>query len=117
MLDLILKLIDRLIDLSKRREEVNRRTFSDFVQPAFEIFEKVHVDYIESLTRYITMLSDKALPLNLDHPVLKDMELDSLKTTHLRAKLEDITAETAPDKLRELLTAIRTICGGFQLPA
>lgn len=51
MLDLILKLVDRLIDLSKRNEEVNRSLVANFVQPAFETFEKVHTDYIDSLTR------------------------------------------------------------------
>lgn len=36
MLTLLLKLIDRLIDLSKRHEEVNRAMFVDFVPPAFQ---------------------------------------------------------------------------------
>jgi hypothetical protein len=57
MLGLILKLIDRLIDLAKRREEVNREMFVDFVQPAFETFVRRWADEISQVEverRYYT---------------------------------------------------------------
>lgn len=52
MLELLLKLIDRCIDLAKRREEINRKLYEDFVQPAFDNVEAVYKDYSESLRRY-----------------------------------------------------------------
>ncbi len=106
MLDLILKLIGRLIDLAKKREEVNRATFVDFVQPAFEIFETVHADYIDWLTRYSVRLADKTLSMDYSHPVFQDIELDSLKSEHLRTKLKDFRPNKAPLKIRPFLTAV-----------
>jgi hypothetical protein len=106
MLDLLLKLIDRLIDLAKRREEVNREMFVDFVQPAFETFEVVHADYIESMTRYSARLADKTFKMDPDHPVFGDIEIDSLKSEHLRTKLADFKPANAPSKLKPFLTAI-----------
>lgn len=52
MLELLLKLIDRCIDLAKRREEINRKLYEDFVQPAFDNVEAVYEDYSKSLRRY-----------------------------------------------------------------
>jgi hypothetical protein len=94
MIDLVLRLIDRLIDLSKRQEQVDRALFTDFVAPAFEAFERVHTDYIKSLVRYQSRLSDPAYPIDLTHPIFDDMKLDSLKTQHLRTKLSDFHPES-----------------------
>jgi hypothetical protein len=115
MIDLVLRLIDRLIDLAKKREEVNRATFVDFVQPAFQTFEIVHTDYIDSMTRYRARLSDTTLKMDLDHPVFRDIEIDSLKSEHLRIKLTDFRPTNAPEKLRPFLTAIRFYLTGLSV--
>lgn len=39
MIDTVLKLIDKLIDLTKRREEQNKNFYTNFVAPAFADFE------------------------------------------------------------------------------
>lgn len=101
ILELLLKLVDRLIDLSKRHEEVNRALFVDFVQPIFQTFETVHADYIDSLTR-----ADTTLRMDLSHPVFGDIELDSLKSKHLRTKLKDFKPANSTPRLREFLSAI-----------
>jgi hypothetical protein len=46
MIDLLIlgKLVDRLIDLVKRREEMNRVLFVNLGQTAFQAFEAVHVE-------------------------------------------------------------------------
>jgi hypothetical protein len=106
ILDLVLKLIDRVIDLTKEVEEVNRKTFVDFVQPAFQTFEIVHADYIDSMTRYGARLADTTLSMDQNHPVFRDIELDSLKSEHLRTKLKDFRPANSPPKLRPFLTAI-----------
>jgi hypothetical protein len=105
-LDPILRLIDRVIDLAKRGETVNRALFVDFVQPAFQSFESVHEDYIDSLTRYSARLADPKFPMDLNHPVFGDIQLDSLKSEHLRSRLRDFRPDAAPPKLREFLRAI-----------
>jgi hypothetical protein len=106
MVDLLLALVSRLIALAKRREEVNRATFVDFVQPAFQTFETVHTDYIDSLTRYSIRLADTRLVMDLNHPVFRDIELDALKSEHLHTRLKDFRAEQSPPKLKPFLSAI-----------
>jgi hypothetical protein len=106
MIDLLLKLVDRLIDLAKRHEEVNRSLFVNFIQPAFQTFELVHADYIDSLVRYSSRLADKTEAMDLNHPVFADIELDTLRTDHLRTRLRDFKPRESPPKVTRFLTAI-----------
>ena len=106
MIELIFKLLDRLMDLSKTHHEVNKALFQDFVDPAFQAFETVHADYIDSLIRYSSRFEDKTIPMDLKHPIFGEIELDSLKTGHLRSKLESFRPEDAPAQLKEFLLAI-----------
>jgi hypothetical protein len=106
VIDLLLKLVDRLIDLAKRHEEVNRAFFVNFIQPAFQTFEIVHGDYIDSMVRYTARLADKTLKMDLNHPVFADIELDALKTDHLRTKLRDFQPKESLPKIQGFLTAI-----------
>lgn len=55
-LDLVLKLIDKLTDLLKRQQENDRALFTDFVQPVFEDFDKLHQSYLDSFTKYREIL-------------------------------------------------------------
>jgi hypothetical protein len=109
----LLALIDRLIQLVKQHEEISRNLFTTLIQPTFQAFEAVHTDYIDSLTRYSTRLSDVTLPMNLDHPVFSDIELDSLRTAHFRTKLADFHPKKAGPKLMSFLTAIDTYLQGL----
>jgi hypothetical protein len=106
VIDLLLKLVDRLIDLARRREEVNRGLFVNFIQPAFQTFELIHADYIDSLVRYRSRLADETQIMDLSHPVFSEIELDALKTDHLRTRLRDFKPKEAPPKIQRFLTAI-----------
>lgn len=90
MVDLFLKLIDNLIQLGKRREEINRNTFSDFVQPIMDDFETVHNDYISSFQRYMKMLKNEDIHLTSKHPVLQEIRNDNLFSESLRSKLIEL---------------------------
>jgi hypothetical protein len=46
MLDQSLKLIDRLIDMAKRREEQDWALYTNYLGLAFADFEAVHKDYL-----------------------------------------------------------------------
>src|SRR5947209_8466029 len=105
-ISVLLSLVDRLIDLVKKRSELDRGLFEDFVDPAFRTFEGVHTDYIESLTRYRDRLADKSFNMDLNHPVFRDIEFDSLKSEHLRVKLSDFKPSDSSPKLRQFLTTI-----------
>jgi hypothetical protein len=108
MLDFLIlgKLVDRLIDLVKTRKEINRALFLDLIQPAFQALEAVHTDYIDSLMRYNSRLADTKVPMDLNHPVFDEIDLDSLKSGHLRTKLKDFRPKDSSPKLTKFLTAI-----------
>jgi hypothetical protein len=95
MLDLFLKLIDRLIDLAKRRQEINKASFTDFVAPAMADLEAVQKDYLDSFRRYRDLLEDKKIPLTIDHPVLeairKDRYADLPRLLAILAKLQHVS--------------------------
>lgn len=113
MLDLVLRLLDRLIELAKRKEEVNRAAFSNFVQPLFQAFEAVHGDYVDSLVGYRRRFDDLSLKMDIDHPVFEDIHLQSLKSEHLRIKLRGFHLETSPEKLRPMLVEIDDYLNGL----
>ncbi len=87
MVDLILKLIDKCIELAKRREEVTADLFENFVQPAFQDFEAVHTNYIKSFQCYRNMLIDPAVPINPLHPIFSALSEDALFSMDLRARV------------------------------
>jgi hypothetical protein len=92
VLDLFLKLIDRLIDLVKRRQELNKASFTDFVAPAMADLEAVHKDYLDRFGRYRDLLEDKKIPLNADHPLFGTIEKDNLFSEGLRSKILELDA-------------------------
>ncbi|HEY8563278.1 MAG TPA: hypothetical protein VIL74_23070 [Pyrinomonadaceae bacterium] len=85
-----LKIVDRFIDLLKRREEVDKKLYTDFVAPAFADFETVHKNYIDSFLEYRKKLSDRSIPVNQDHPVFEDITRDILFTWNIRVKTESL---------------------------
>lgn len=89
MLNLILTLIDRCIALGKRKEELNRQLFNDFVEPAFSDFETVHINYIETFHKYresIKMSDDFLNPKKF----LEQVRVDNLFSASERAKLWEL---------------------------
>lgn len=58
MIDAGVKIIDRIIDLLRTREQNKGELFEDFVQPLFEDMILIHQDYIRSLTSLIQEIDD-----------------------------------------------------------
>lgn len=106
MLDLILKLIDRCISLVKRREEIHRALFSDFVTPAFADFEAVHKGYIESFRKYRENLAAPDTPLGLSNPVFEQIQIDNLFSASDRAKLWELERFIDDPVLGDFILAI-----------
>jgi hypothetical protein len=106
MIAAMLKVVDYLIALVKAHQQVNRDLYVNFIQPAFEAFEAVHRDYIDSLVRYSSVLADKTLKMDWNHPVFADLEMDALKTDSLRTKLKDLKPKESSAEIRDFLTAI-----------
>ena len=87
MLDLVLKLIDRCINLAETREKGKRELFKDFVEPTFADFEAVHKNYIYSFKKYREVLRNETIPCNTAHPVFVMIAEDNLFSDDTRAKL------------------------------
>lgn len=75
MLDLFLKLIEKLIDLVKQRQQLNRATFDELASPAMASMEAVHDDYVKTFSEYRAILKDKHIPLDDEHPVFDKIKV------------------------------------------
>jgi hypothetical protein len=51
--------------------------------------------------------------MNSEHPVFRDIEIDALKSEHLRKKLADFKPVNSPEKLRPFLSAIEFYLKGM----
>ncbi|SRR6266498_651418 len=77
--------IDRLIDLLKTRQENKEKLFTDFVQPAYESFERAHQKYIECFQEYQRFLSTRTKLSNRTmEELLEKLKQDSLWEQHIR---------------------------------
>ena len=82
MLDIF---IGRLIELLKTQQENKEKLFSDFVQPAYEAFEKAHQRYLECFQEYKTLLSKRTkLSNQAIQELLVKLRQDSLWEQHIR---------------------------------
>jgi hypothetical protein len=107
VLDLLLKLVDRLVALAKRKEELNRNFYSDFVKPAMDDFEKMHEKYVSSFDLYRSMLADPKHPLDSGHPVFRSVIADSALTEHLRTKILELKPLEDSEMAGDLVRAFR----------
>ncbi|MDJ0533405.1 MAG: hypothetical protein QNJ70_13050 [Xenococcaceae cyanobacterium MO_207.B15] len=80
-------LIERIIKQEEIWKENRRRTFSEFIEPVFQDFEKVHTEFIESFEKYRNIIFNSSQPLDLSHQVFLEIERDSCKTEDQRTKI------------------------------
>ncbi|MEX3984299.1 hypothetical protein AB4Y45_35670 [Paraburkholderia sp. EG287A] len=88
MLTLALQLVDRVIQLEKRREDVRRNRYADFVAPMMGNVDAIHKDYLDSFRKYEAMLDDSSVPLTQGHPIFSAIKSDNLYSEGLRAKVD-----------------------------
>lgn len=112
MFDLLLKVLDKLIDLAKYRQASDRRLFEDFVSPTIAAFEALHVDYLQTFRTYHDLVVDPTIPLNVLHPVLAKIEQDSLYSDQLRAKVATVWNFRNDDVIGVLASRIVDYIGG-----
>jgi hypothetical protein len=60
MVELFLKLIDRLIDLLERQKKSKRAIFTDHIEPLFTDLAQIHSDYLTSLNEIAELINDPA---------------------------------------------------------
>jgi hypothetical protein len=86
MVELILKVIDRLIDLLERGKKAKRAIFSDHIEPLFSDLALIHADYIAAMTE----ISEQVQSLSL-RDLKVEMEKRRQTLAPLRAKVTALT--------------------------
>jgi uncharacterized protein with ParB-like and HNH nuclease domain len=109
IVDLIDKLIDRVIHLVETEKKQRKELFEQFVDPVFKLFEEVHKDYLESFERYRKLLSDPTTDITI---VIETIRKDNLFTQNQRAKLKalaDVSEDSVVDPFVRYLHLYLTI--------
>jgi hypothetical protein len=58
MVDGIVKILDRIIDLLDRRAKSRRDSFNDFIEPTYSELTLIHGDYLAALRELLGMASN-----------------------------------------------------------
>lgn len=98
MTDLLFQLINRIIDLAKRREQQRVDFFKHFVEPAWKDFEAVHENYLATFRKYLDLVADQTVVLDEHHPVFRALEMDSLFSDAMRSRLAEVTRVRIEDE-------------------
>lgn len=101
MLDLFLKLIERLVDLAKESQRVKRSLHDDFIIPVMQQFEHVHQEYISSFQAYRELVTSNVPTFKEDNPVFSKLESDMIFTHASR------------EKLRAMSKGLMLVCNGY----
>ena len=96
-------IVDRLIALVRRREEVDRARYEDFVQSVMTEVDALHAHYLEAFRRYRDSLIDKK---QLEASFLDTVGQDSLFSRDLRARVRALADAEWDARLRPLMRAV-----------
>ena len=107
LLDLVDKLVDRLVQLSTYRKQARRELFDDHIKPVFEAFEAVHREYLASFERYRDALRSPTEPLEPGHPLLDMIRKENLFQEHERTKLLQLGQAIGDEEVGGFAAAIR----------
>lgn len=106
LVDLIDKLVDRLIQLVKFRQEARHKLLEEHVVPIFEAFEAVHGQYLSSFAKYRKTLKTTTDPLTVSHPIFDEIRTDNLFSEHDRTRIIQLGAIDTDPEVRSLVTLI-----------
>lgn len=106
LVDLIDKLVDRLIQLVQHRQEAKHKLLQEHVAPIFEAFEAVHAQYLSSFAKYRKTLKTTTDPLTESHPVFDEIRTDNLFTEHDRTRIIQLGSIDTDPEVRALVKLI-----------
>lgn len=91
IVDLIDKLIDRVIELVKEHKQVQRSMFDNFVEPIYSLLESVHEEYLKCFRAYRATIESAPTFTTVVDGLCSTIKQDNLFTEHNRAKLRTLT--------------------------
>ena len=103
-MSIIIDVVDRLIALFKRREEVSRATYDDVVKALMADVDALHRDYLTTFRKYRDEVARKA---ELDRAFLDTIAADSLFSRDLRARVRALVETETDPRLRPLTRAVQ----------
>ena len=80
----VVTFLDTLRGLAQRKSELDREYFKDFLEPTWEMFNRVHAAYLSSLKEYNDLLSKEDVDLNA---LLTKITLDTEHLANIRVEL------------------------------
>jgi hypothetical protein len=107
LIDLVDKLVDRIIQLVQHRQQARQDLLKDHVGPVFAAFEAVHAQYLSSFALYRQTLKTATDPLTPQHPILDVIRTDNLFTEHERTKILGLGSAAEDPELGAFVRLIR----------
>jgi hypothetical protein len=107
LVDLVDKLVDRLIQLVRHRQQARLDLLKDHVTPVFAAFEAVHAQYLSSFSKYRQILKTSTDPLTPSHPLIDTVRTDNLFTEHERTKILGLGSAADDPELGTFVRLIR----------
>jgi hypothetical protein len=114
ILDLIDKLVDRVIQLLTYKQQMRRALLDMYITPVFEEFEKVHAAYLDSFSRYRDTIQNSRDP-NWIRTLQATLHTDNLFTANTRAKIVRLTEAKDDDLLKPFVNGICEYLMGARL--
>ena len=106
LVDLIDKLIDRIIQLVNYRKQVRKTLLDDYISPIYSEFERVHKEYLVSFEKYRDLIKSSDSSLGKNSPILDLIRKDNLFTADERAKIIELARIAADDAVDEFVHSI-----------
>ena len=78
IIDLVDKLLDRLIQLARYQQEVRQNLFENYVVPAYSQFEIVHNNYLETFKNYRELIKSADKTTDIKSSILDKIKEESL---------------------------------------
>ncbi len=118
VIDILDKLIDRLIQLIKHKEESDKKLFENFISPIYSDFEAIHKNYLDNFKKYRESLLSTNDSIELNHPVLDMMKTDSYFTAGQRKKvwklMTQLDSQIAANIVSKITKYLSGLIEGFE---
>ena len=101
LIDLVDKLVSRVIELLRERKSIRREAFAERVAPIFLDFERIHQDYLSTFRSYRERLDKTDCAMR---DIVGEIHEENLFGDHRRSKLRSLVWTTAGDGSDQLLS-------------
>ena len=106
LVDLVDKLVDRLIQLVTYRHQVRHKLWEEHIVRVFAPFEAVHEQYLSSFAKYRQTLKATRDPLTATHPIFEEIRTDNLFSEHERTRIIHLGSVGADPEIGTLVKLI-----------